>query len=227
MYLRLITCLFILIIIRVEANAQYPVPYQSAGVYYARNFKAGNNSVRAQMQDNIGLTYHIKPGRYFILEWGLGLSRFRRNLLPGDSANISNPGAYDYKYMLYGGEALFNLKGAFIRAERGDRYLKVYPLLGIGIGGVFSQSRELKTADASRQYSRQKPLNNVNYTLKAGIEIAFNDCATRKYVGAIGCFYAFNRFAGNTALAGDNHNFQLQLRLSVNFERKPKRIGLE
>ncbi|UPT68231.1 MAG: hypothetical protein M0D57_06170 [Sphingobacteriales bacterium JAD_PAG50586_3] len=226
---RLYTCLMlcVLAVPLVSAQSKYPSPYQSVGLYYAHDFKVAENRVREQSVYHIGLAYQIKPARTIILEFCGGINRFKYNFFKEDILPLPVPGPADYDYYKYGIEGQFNLKFDVLYATRGDKYYKIYPLLGLGSSAAFYQSKQLKDKGDRKELTKlNSPKDYFNYSLKSGLEVAFNDCWVRRYVIAIGCFYQFNSFP-NTAIEGNNHNVQIQVRTALNFEKKPRKIALE
>lgn len=226
---RLLTCLVICVLAMPMANAQskYPSPYQSVGMYYAHDFKVAENRVREQSVYHIGLAYQIKPARIFILEFCGGINRFKYNFFKEDILPLPFPGPADYDYYKYGIEGQFSLKFNVIYATRGDKFMKIYPLLGVGSSVAFYQTKQLKDKGDRKELTKlNNPKDYFNYSLKSGIEVAFNDCWIRRYVIAIGCFYQFNSFA-NTAIEGNNHNIQLQFRAAYNLQKRTPKIKLE
>jgi hypothetical protein len=199
-------------------------PYKQVGSYFGYDFKVGPNAVRAQSRMHIGFIGMATVTKRVLLEVGIGYCKFQRRLFKVDSVYYPAPGYYDYTYRLHAAEALFNVKLNMLIATRYNDEIKLYPVFGTGVGYAFSESK--KSTPKNPEY---RPTNNFGqyfyYSFKAGLELEMG--YQEKVSSSLAIFYQYNRYANNTILDGDNHNIQLQYRINLNFEKKPKKIPLE
>lgn len=225
MIARQITCLVCLLFAIAAKGQVTPAPYRQVSAYFGYDFKAGNNPVRAQSRMHIGFIGMASITKKVLLEAGIGYCKYQRHLLKADSAYYTAPGYYDYTYRLHAAEVLFNVKLNAVYFTRKNDIYKLYPVAGCGIGYEFSESKKpVGTKNATYRLT-----NNLGqyalYSFKAGLELE------RDYKERIsetwGLFYQYNRYPGNTFLDGDNHNIQIQFRMNVNFDKKPKKISME
>jgi hypothetical protein len=225
MLTRLYTCLVCLLFAFTAAGQLTPAPYASVGGYFAYDFKAAKNDVRAQSRIHAGIVGHKSITKRVLMEAGLGYCKYQRNLFIKDSLFYPADGYYDYTYRLHSIEALFNIKFNVLVMSRGNDEYKIYPVVGLGAGYAFAESKRPNGTRDVAYNATNDIWQYFVYSFKAGFEV--EGAYSEPFSFTWGFYYHYNRYAVNTLLNGDNHNVQIQVRAALNFEKKPRKIALE